>query len=44
MKIRAMVVALGMVSLLSGCEGMDNNALLQSGAQAFQAYSLNDAR
>jgi hypothetical protein len=24
MKIRAMVVALGMVSLLSGCEGMDN--------------------
>ena len=44
MKIRAMVVALGMVSLLSGCEGMDNNALLQSGAQAFQAYSLNDAQ
>lgn len=44
MKIRATMFALGMASLLSGCEGMDNNALLQSGAQAYQAYTLNDSQ
>ena len=44
MKIRATILALGMASLLSGCEGMDNNALLQSGAQAYQAYTLNDSQ
>lgn len=44
MKIRATIFALGMASLLSGCEGMDNNALLQSGAQAYQAYTLNDSQ
>ncbi|MHC9059417.1 metalloprotease LoiP [Pantoea sp. y20] len=44
MKMRATIVALGMASLLSGCEGFDNNALLQSGAQAYQAYALNDTQ
>ncbi len=44
MKIRATVLALGMASLLSGCEGLDNNALLQSGAQAYQAYALSDTQ
>ncbi|MCE0489768.1 M48 family metallopeptidase [Pantoea sp. Mb-10] len=44
MKIRATLMALGMASLLSGCEGLDNNALLQSGAQAYQAYALSDAQ
>ncbi len=44
MKMKATVLALGMASLLSGCEGLDNNALLQSGAQAYQAYTLNDAQ
>lgn len=44
MKVRATILALGMASLLSGCEGMNNNGLLQSGAQAFQAYTLSDAQ
>jgi len=44
MKMRATVLALGMASLLSGCQGFDNNALLQSGAQAYQAYTLNDSQ
>ncbi len=44
MKVRATVLALGMAALLSGCEGMNNNGLLQSGAQAFQAYTLSDAQ
>jgi Zn-dependent protease with chaperone function len=44
MKIRATILAVGIASLLSGCEGMDNNALLQSGAQAYQAYTLNDSQ
>jgi len=38
------MLALGMAALLSGCEGMNNNGLLQSGAQAFQAYTLSDAQ
>jgi putative metalloprotease len=42
MKIQKTVLALGLAALLSGCQGFDNNGLLQSGAQAFQAYTLND--
>ena len=42
MKIKKMVLALGLTTLLSGCQGLDNNALMQSGAQAYQAYSLSD--
>ncbi len=44
MKIRATVMAIGTAALLSGCQGLDNNALMQSGAQAFQAYTLSDAQ
>lgn len=44
MKIRATVTAIGVAALLSGCQGFDNNVLLQSGAQAYQAYSLSDAQ
>ncbi|MSE18254.1 metalloprotease, partial [Pantoea agglomerans] len=42
MKIKKMVLALGLTTLLSGCQGLDNNALMQSGAQAYQAYTLSD--
>ncbi|WP_026042707.1 M48 family metallopeptidase [Pantoea sp. A4] len=36
------LLVLGAAVLLSGCEGMDSNALMQSGAQAFQAYTLSN--
>jgi len=42
MKIQKTVLALGLATLLSGCQGLDNNGLMQSGAQAFQAYTLSD--
>lgn len=42
MKMRAVVLALGTTVLLSGCQNMDSNGLLSSGAEAFQAYSLSD--
>ncbi|MDO6410108.1 M48 family metallopeptidase [Pantoea phytobeneficialis] len=42
MKIQPTIIAFGIAALLSGCEGFDNNALLQSGAQAYQAYALSD--
>lgn len=42
MKLKTAVLTLGLAALLSGCQGLDNNALLTSGAQAFQAYTLND--
>jgi putative metalloprotease len=29
---------------LSGCQNMDSNGLMTSGAEAFQAYSLSDAQ
>ncbi|MDE8557361.1 M48 family metallopeptidase [Pantoea vagans] len=42
MRIQKTVLALGLATLLSGCQGLDNNGLMQSGAQAFQAYTLSD--
>ena len=30
--------------MLSGCQNMDSNGLMTSGAEAFQAYSLSDAQ
>ncbi|MDL4912847.1 MAG: M48 family metallopeptidase [Enterobacterales bacterium endosymbiont of Blomia tropicalis] len=42
MKIQKTALALGITVLLSSCSGFDNNALLQSGAQAYQAYTLSD--
>ena len=44
MKMRAIVLALGTTLLLSGCQNMDSNGLMTSGAEAFQAYSLSDAQ
>ena len=42
MKTRAIVLALGATLLLSGCQNMDSNGMLNSGAGAFQAFSLSD--
>ena len=39
MKMRAIVLALGTTLVLSGCQNMDSNGLMTSGAEAFQAYS-----
>lgn len=44
MKIRSTILALGIAATLTGCQNMDSNALLSSGAEAFQAYSLSDAQ
>lgn len=43
MKIRSTVLALGIAATLTGCQNMDSNGLLSSGAEAFQAYSLSDS-
>lgn len=42
MKLRAFLLSLGTAALLTGCQNMDPNALLSSGAGAWQAYSLSD--
>lgn len=42
MKKRLAFATLSLATLLSGCQNFDSNALMQSGAQAFQAVSLND--
>lgn len=42
MKIRASLMALSVATLLSGCQNLDSNALMQSGAQAFQAVTLSN--
>ena len=44
MKMRAILPGLVAVALLSGCQNMDSNGLLSSGAEAFQAYTLSDAQ
>ncbi len=44
MKIRALLVAMCVATVLTGCQNMDSNGLLSSGAEAFQAYSLSDAQ
>lgn len=44
MKMRAILLAMGAAALLSGCQNMDSNGLLTSGAEAFQAYTLSDAQ
>ncbi|EDV9231045.1 M48 family metallopeptidase [Salmonella enterica subsp. arizonae] len=44
MKIRALLLAMGMATALTGCQNMDSNGLLSSGAEAFQAYTLSDAQ
>ncbi|QKJ88557.1 Metalloprotease [Paramixta manurensis] len=42
MKIRTSVLALTTAALLSGCQNIDSASLMQSGAQAYQAYTLSD--
>lgn len=42
MKIRSALLALGVATALTGCQNMDSNGLMSSGAEAFQAYSLSD--
>ncbi|WP_338558109.1 M48 family metallopeptidase [Erwinia sp. E_sp_B04_7] len=42
MKLRTSLMTLGVVTALSGCQNFDSNALMQSGAQAYQAASLSD--
>ena len=42
MKIRTALLALGVAAALTGCQNMDSNGLMSSGAEAFQAYSLSD--
>ena len=44
MKIRALLLVMGMATVLTGCQNMNSNGLLSSGAEAFQAYSLSDAQ
>lgn len=43
MKIRTSMIALSLAALLSGCQSLNTEGLMQSGAQAFQAATLNDA-
>ena len=43
MKIRTSLIALTIATLLSGCQNLNTDTLMQSGAQAFQAASLSDA-
>ncbi|WP_437611365.1 M48 family metallopeptidase [Erwinia sp. V71] len=42
MKIRTSLMALSVATLLAGCQNLDTNTLMQSGAQAFQAATLSD--
>ena len=42
MKIRSLLIALGMAGALTGCQNMDSNGLMSSGAEALQAYTLTD--
>ncbi|QCR35088.1 M48 family metallopeptidase [Nissabacter sp. SGAir0207] len=44
MKMRPALLAIGITALLAGCQNMNSQSLLQSGAQAFQAATLSDAQ
>lgn len=43
MKMRTSLIALGVATMVSGCQNLNTDALLQSGAQAYQAASLSDS-
>ncbi|VEI75068.1 Uncharacterized metalloprotease yggG [Serratia fonticola] len=43
MKIRTSLIALSITALLSGCQNLNTDTLLQSGAQAYQAATLSDS-
>lgn len=42
MKIHTSLIAMSITVLLSGCQNLDTNTLMQSGAQAYQAATLSD--
>ncbi|MBW7982946.1 metalloprotease LoiP [Enterobacillus tribolii] len=42
-KLQFSLIALGTAALLSGCQNMNTQGLMQSGAQAFQAATLSDS-
>lgn len=42
MKISSLCVAFGIAGVLTGCQNMDPNGLMSSGAEVFQAYTLTD--
>ena len=44
MKLHSVLLAFGVASVLTGCQNMDSNGLMSSGAEAFQAYTLSDAQ
>lgn len=44
MKIHALLLAIGMTTVLTGCQNMDSNGLLSSSSEAFQAHTLSDAQ
>ncbi len=44
MKIRPALLALTAATLLAGCQNMDSNGFMTSGAEALQAYTLSDAQ
>ena len=44
MKMRPILLSLSVAVLVSGCQNMDSNGLLASGAGVFQAYTLSDAQ
>ncbi len=43
MKLRTTLMAFSMAALVSGCQSLNTDALLQSGSQAFKAVSLSDS-
>ncbi len=43
MKFRTSLIMLSITGLLSGCQNIDTNTLMQSGAQAYQAATLSDS-
>ena len=42
MKIRTSLIALGIATLATGCQNLNTETLMQSGAQAFQAATLSN--
>ncbi len=43
MKFRTSLIMLSITAMLSGCQNLDTNTLMQSGAQAYQAATLSDS-
>ncbi|MBP2168177.1 putative metalloprotease [Erwinia toletana] len=44
MKLKTAALAFSVATLLAGCQNLDTSALMQSGAQAYQAATLSDAQ